>query len=318
MVSPVIALVVAMLVGFVLCLCLRRTAQHVGAADRTPPRVVAARGQHAEPSAVVETPAQHAEPSAVVETPTARSLPSPSTTAPSRFAKPRWTATVRRSEGLAVAPATVCVIEATAEASDTDAHVRALELRCGIQTLYTSTLSGFRSDIHDDLRERLTRRDDESTFTLRYSDEARNGNQIATVTLDSIKGIAVVERRISPEWRVELTMPAESQPTAPLSGSGQRLRSAYFVKSASGSTRVSAGASCLLRAMPTGHGDECVAEVRCGDVVLFPTDAAARCLYEGAKPVRVRRDGEPPTIEVDRTTLTVETTARAVISLELQ
>jgi hypothetical protein len=299
------ALIVAMLAGSVLCWRLLRTATPAGTPPPTPP----------PPS--VEAPVQPAEAASVAEPPAPASPQIRTTAAAPRLARPRWRATVRRSEGLALAPGTACLIEATVEATGTNARVGDLELRCGIETLYTSTLSGYRTDIHDDVRERLTRRDEESTFTLQYGDEARNGNQTSKVDVDSTKGTVVVQRRIPLEWRVELTMPAESQPTAPLSGSGQRLRREGHVTKVSGAAIVSPGASCVLRAMPNGNGDACVAEVRCGAAVLFPTSAEVRCAYDGARPTSVVSTGEHPTLQFDGQRLDVQTASRAVVSLEL-
>lgn len=90
---------------------------------------------------------------------------------------------------------------------------------------------------------------------------------------------------------MELSLPVESEPTAPLSGPAQRLRRLARVTEVSGLPAPKVGTECILRAMPTGQQDDCVAEVTCGATRLFPTTAPALCTYEGGRVVSVASAG---------------------------
>jgi hypothetical protein len=275
-----------------------------------PPVAPVESGQTGEPPMPVEPP--------VPVAPSQRPGRSEPHVAP-RFAKPRWSASVQRAEGIALAPGTPCTLDATVEAVVTNARVADLELACAGRTLYrkSDSFSGM-AKIDNDARERLGRRDDQSTFTLQYNDIGARTGARSQVDLDSTKRTGAVFRETSPRWRVELTMPVESQPTAPLSGAAQRLRREGRVTKVSGATLVSPGATCVLRAMPTGYRDACVAELLCGAAVLFPAGSGVRCTYDGARPDGVESAGDLPTLRLEGQTLQVQTASRAVISLELQ
>jgi hypothetical protein len=204
------------------------------------------------------------------------------------------------------------------EATGTNARVRDLELTCGGRMLYRER-DDFRgmAKRDDDARERLGPRDDQSTFTLQFNDLGTRTGARSQVDFDSTKRSGAVFREAEPRWRVELTMPVESQPTAPLSGPGQRLRREGRVTRVSGAASVAPQATCVLRAMPTGQGEACVAEVRCGRVVLFPAGAGARCTYDGARPIGVAGSGELPGLRLEGETLEVQAAAGGV-SIDLQ
>jgi len=261
------------------------------------------------------------EPPPVESAPAKPPRPATPRTAP-RSAKPRWSASVRRAEGIALARGTPCFIEAVVEATGTNARVSDLELRCGGQTLYRKgdSFAGM-AKLDNDAREQLGPRDDQSTFTLQYNDVGTRTGARSQLDFDSTKRSGVVFRETSPRWRVELTMPVKSQPTAPLSGVGQRLRRHGRVTTVSGAAIVSPGAICSLRAMPTGNGEACVADVRCG-ALLFPAGTDVRCTYDGARPIGVASAADAPTLRLDGQILEVQVTgakaSRVVISLELE
>jgi hypothetical protein len=244
-----------------------------------------------------------------------RSAPTP------RVAKPHWSATVRRAEGLALAPGTLCSINATIEAIGTNSRVPDLEVACGGRTLYRkSDPFGGMASIDDDARELLGRRDDQSTFTLQFNDIGTRTGARSQVDFDSTKRSGAVFRETMPRWRVEFTMPIESEPTAPLSGSGQRLRREGRVTDASRGAIVSSGTACTLRAMPTGQQEACVAEVRCGATVLFPVGSKVMCTYDGARPIGLVSEGSEPILTLQGDTLGVTTgngqSLRVVITLD--
>jgi hypothetical protein len=230
---------------------------------------------------------------------------------------------VVRTGGITLAPGTPCFIDATVEAITTNARVIDLDLLCGARALYRTSdpLQGTTTQ-DSDVREQLGARDDESTFTLQYSDIGTRTGARSQLDFDSRKRTGVVFRDTSPRWRVELTVQSESAPTAPLSGLGQRLRREGRVTRVSGATIVSPGATCVLRAMPTGSVDGCVAEVRCSAVLLFPADADVRCTYDGARPIGVVSEREAPSLRVEGQMLEVRTAgtevSRAVVFVELE
>jgi hypothetical protein len=159
-------------------------------------------------------------------------------------------------------------------------------------------------------------------FTLHYSDTGTRTGTRSQLDFDSRKRGGAVFREAPLRWRVEFTMPAESLPTTPLSGLSQRLRREGHVTQVLGAAIVSPGATCVLRAMPTGSVDACVAEVLCGDVLLFPAGADVRCVYDGARAVGIASSGEAPTLRLQGRMLEVQTTdahaSRAVVSMELE
>jgi hypothetical protein len=279
-----------------------------------PPVVVIAPPE--PPKAAVPTPQP---PSTSASTPTVAPQAAPAETPP-RSTTARWIARASRSEGLPIAPGTTCTIDAKiATNGATNAVVRDLEILCGTQKVYRSTdgFSGM-ADMSNDAREALGPTDDKSTFTLTYRDiGARTGDR-AQVDLDTRARQGSVFRETIPRFRVELSISPSSTPGVPLSGPDQRLRRAGKVTEVSGVVPVKSGASCLLRAMPDGKGEDCIAEVTCGASVLWPQTAPVNCTYDGSRPNGVgTAGGEASSLLLEGTTLTLKTKALgATIVLE--
>lgn len=214
--------------------------------------------------------------------------PEPTSRLPtSRFAKARWRATVKSAQGAPFAAGSSCFVDATITTRETNTSVPELTVTCGTQVIYSSeeSFNGV-SQTGNDAIERMGATEEKSTFTLQYSDVGTRSGR-AQIDLDSNHREAAVFRENIPRMRVELSLPVESEPTAPLAGAAQRLRRTGRVTEVSGAAPVKAGTECVLRAMPNGKQTTCVAEVRCGTTVLFPAGTPVECVYDGARPISV-------------------------------
>lgn len=258
-------------------------------------------------------PAPHDEPPAP-PAPTPRPRIERSTTA-------RWNATVSRAHGSPLKPGAPCVVEASivTDETETNALVERLTVGCGNVKLFDSSdgFSGM-SQSSNDARETLGADDDGSTFTLSYQDIGTRTGERAQIDLTSRYGQARIFRDRIPAFDVALSLPAQSARTTPLHGAGDRLKRSGTVVSVTG-LGVQKGASCILRAMPTGQEDRCVAEVRCGSKVVWPVTDAVVCRYDGALPTTVEGDvarGADNTLGLTDTTLSVRRGA-ASMTIEL-
>jgi hypothetical protein len=160
--------------------------------------------------------------------------------------------------------------------------------------------------MNNDAREVLGAADDKSSFTLAFSDIGTRTGARAQVDLDTTRRQASVFRDTIPRFRVELSLPATSVPGAPLSGPAQRLRRAGKVSHVTGAAPVKEGATCVLRAMATGKGKDCAAEVACGATIVWPTSAPVRCTYDGARPTSVATADGPVSLGLEGAALTVK------------
>lgn len=242
----------------------------------------------------------------------------PPSTGSTRSTTARWNAKVSRAEGLPIAPGSSCTIHATIAAADTNAIVRELAIECGGQKLYRSTdaLNGM-AHMSNDAREELGRDDETSSFTLKYSDIGTRTGARSQVDLDTSSRQGTVFRESTPRFRVDLSMPTSSVLGPPLSGSDQRLRRSGRIIEVSGSAPVKNGATCVLRAMPTGNRAACTAEIACGATVLWPKTAPVRCTYEASRPVTVETDEGPPSFTLEGSTLAVKAKSfNAVVALD--
>lgn len=240
--------------------------------------------------------------------------PKPIETAPTRIApespprrstvKAQWKATVRRAEGITIAPGAACTIEATGETSGTNAIVPALTVICGDNKIYDSNapLNGM-AQMDNDLREVLGASDDSSTYTIQYADVGTRSGSRAQIDLDSTRHEGLVFSERTPRFRVELTIPSESQPASPL---GLRLRRDGKVTEVSGAAIVKPGAACVLRAMPTGQGESCVADVRCGSTILVAAEPI-HCSYDNARPSTLTSPDTPGKLRITGDSLEIIT-----------
>lgn len=238
----------------------------------------------------------------------------PATPAPrarvERTTTARWNATVTRASGSSLKPGATCVVEASivTDETETNALVEHLTVGCGATKLYDSSdgFSGM-SQSSNDARETLGASDDGSTFTLSYQDIGTRTGDRAQIDLKSRYGQARIFRDAIPAFDVALSLPAQSARTTPLHGAGDRLKRTGTVDSVTG-MGVAKGASCTLRAMPTGEGDGCVAELRCGTKTVWPVTDAVVCRYDGALPSTVEGDaarGADNALNLTDTTLSV-------------
>lgn len=237
-----------------------------------------------------------------------RAIPLEPIPQPQRTTTARWVARVAKAEGLALGPGSTCTVEATIATTDTNAVVKQLSVQCGATYVYRSTdrLNGM-SQGSNDAREVLGTADEKTTFTLAYRDLGSRTGERAQIDLDTKQGQATVFRDTIPRSRVDLTLPSASTPAAPLA---LRLRRTGLVKRVSGKTPVKEGAPCVLRAMATGKGKDCVADVKCAGLDVWLATAPVQCTYEGGRPVTVGADdGTSGNLAIADKTLTVKAKA---------
>jgi hypothetical protein len=225
--------------------------------------------------------------------------PAPSATIvppePPRTTEARWIARVKRADGMPLAAGSTCTIDATIAAHGVNAVVDELVVTCGGKKLYAKSdpLNGM-AMMNNDARERLGPSDEKSRFTLQYNDKGTRGESRNQIDLDSNKGIGLIFSENLPPFRLELTIPVESEPAVPLSGKGQRLSRTGTVDGVSGAAApVKKGEKCVVRALPTGQQQSCVAEVRCGNKTLVATSVPVECSYRGSQIDSVTGSGSP-------------------------
>lgn len=224
---------------------------------------------------------------------------------PQRSTTARWVAKVSKAEGVALAAGSTCNVDATIVTTDTNAVVKQLTVQCGATSLYRSTdrLNGM-SQGSNDAREGFAATDDKSSFTLAYRDLGTRTGERAQIDLDSKHQQATVFRDTIPRSRVDLTLPANSTPGAPLAN---RSRRTGLVGHVGGTAPVKTGATCVLRAMAIGKGKECVADLTCGSITVWLPTAPVKCTYEAGKPVTVGADdGTTGNLAIADKTLTVK------------
>jgi len=273
----------------------------------------------AQPVAQPPEPATVAPPVAVAPVPAAP-IPLEPITPPStpRSTTARWAASVTRAEGLPIAAGSSCTIEAILATNHTNAIVRELTVFCGATKLYRSkdSLNGM-AQMSNDAREKLGSADDKSSFTMSYRDIGSRTGERTQIDLDTPTRQGAVFRETIPRFRVELSVPVASAATAALAGPDQRLRRAGKVVDLSGVPALKSGAACVLRAMPNGKGNDCVAEIACGTTVLWPSTTPVKCTYEAGRPATVTADQGPAILALDGATLTVKNKAvSATIALD--
>lgn len=224
---------------------------------------------------------------------------------PQRSTTARWVARISKAEGIALAPGTTCNVDATIVTTDTNAVVKQLTVQCGTTSLYRSTdrLNGM-SQGSNDAREGFGATDDKSSFTLAYRDLGTRTGERSQIDLDTKHQQATVFRDTIPRSRVDLTLPANSTPAAPLAN---RARHTGLVGHVGGTSPVKTGATCVLRAMAIGKGKDCVADVTCGSIIVWLPAAPVKCTYEAGKPVTVSADdGTTGNLAINDKTLTVK------------
>lgn len=269
---------------------------------------------------VVAVPTLPATPATFEPSPAPPPTVAPAPPALPRETTARWNAKITRAEGMPLGAGSSCTIEATIATADTNATVPALTVQCGTQVLYRSTdsFSGV-SQTSNDARELLGSADDKSTFTLAYSDIGTRSGR-SQVDLDTTKRQGSVFSERIPRFRVDFSIPPTSVPGPPLAGTAQRLRRTGKVSHVTGSSPVKEGASCALRAMPDGSGEDCTAEVACGATILWASTSGTpvHCTYEASRPVTVSTQPQGPNLlSLDGSMLTVKAKAfDAEISLD--
>jgi hypothetical protein len=244
------------------------------------PQVVA---QPPEPPPTVEPPQapKQAEPPKVAAEPPA----------PAREAVVSWAASVTRANGLALAAGSRCTIEARLAWKATNAVVKGLSMHCGKTKLYSTddALNGT-AMMKNDAIEAFGAREGETTFSLQFSDVGSRNGARGQIDLDTKLGKGIAFREGLDGFRVEFSAPRES---APAKTTADVLRVEGRVTKASGSAPAKEGATCALRAMPTGKRQACIAEIACGMKVVVPSKAPVTCSYEGAKVVGVQAAESP-------------------------
>ncbi len=245
-------------------------------------------------------------------------VPLATAAAPVRTTTARWNAKVTKAEGLAIGGA-ACTIDANIATNNaTNAVIKGLVVSCGGQKLYDSAdkLEGM-AQMSNDARELLGPSDEKSTFTLAYRDIGSRMGERTQIDFDTNAKQGSVWKETVPRFRVDLAIPKESAPGAPLTTAADRLKRTGKLSEITGST-LKPGAACTLRAMPNGKREECVAEVACGTTILWPTSTPVKCTYEGSRPATVEAKEEGDlSLELHGSMLGIKTKATtATIELE--
>ncbi len=258
----------------------------------------------AEPPDVAVAPVPTAQ---VVEVPTATPPTAVAPGAPKEAPKPsgggahqgkaRWVATVKQAQGLPIKAGSSCSIDTTFHAIGTNEEWPDVVVTCGAQTIYDSSdsLSGMAMTSADPV-EHFGPGGDTSVFTLKYEDKGTRGSSKNQIMLDTTKRLAAVWSENLPAFRVELTMPIESQPGPPIA---ERLSGAGAIVEATGNAPAKPGAPCTMRALPDGHHEACIAEVACGGRPIVKATDAVSCTYEDDRPISIAREADGLSVTVD-------------------
>ncbi len=237
--------------------------------------------------------------------------PSPAPEPVARHATARWSARVKRASGRALAAGAPCVVEAALEGDGGKIHVRRLTVGCGGTALYDSDakLEGM-SMSSSGVNEEAGAAAGTVVYALGYEDKGTRTGARTETSLDSIKGAGAVWSDSAPAFRVELTLPYQSEAasTEPLLDTTRHaLRRGATVVSTEGAAPLAKGARCDLRVTPDPKAATCTAHLMCGHRVVYGegTMGVAGCTLDAGGAVLHVSDTEPtpkggdPELDVD-------------------
>ena len=232
-----------------------------------------------------------------------------------REGKARWTATVKRAEGLPLAKGSTCFIDATLHTVGTNEEGPSSSSPAAPPRLtdLNDALNGMAMTSSDAL-ERFAKADGKSVFTLKYEDKGTRAATKNQMMLDTIEELGVVFSENLPTFRVELTVPVESAPAPPIA---ERLARKGVVTEASGDAPAKAGGHCTLRALGNGHHATCIAEIACDGHPLIKSTDAVDCAYDGTLPRSVSRPRDDFSLTVDGDTATITVPGDKGFSIKL-
>lgn len=139
--------------------------------------------------------------------------PPPAPVVPGLQAKARWTGSVTRATGLALAPGTACVLDATLEGGARGIVAKELSVSCGGKVLYRSTdkLEGMSMNSSGTAEEPGPSAGTQ-VYQLAYHDKGTRTGARNEISLDTESKTGAVWRDSAPMWRVELSIAPKSAP----------------------------------------------------------------------------------------------------------
>ncbi len=230
--------------------------------DPAPPRATTA----APPApAALPPPAPAAVPPPVATT----SAPAPV----ERETTARWTARVKRASGRPLAAGSPCTVEAALQSEGASIRVRRLTVGCGKAQLYDSdvALEGI-SMSSSAATEEAGPAEGTVVYALGYEDKGTRTGPRGEVSIDTSAGAGAVWSDTAPAFRVELTLPYETDAmhSAPLlDATGHALRRGATVAGTDGPAPLVKGARCNLRVTPHPKGSNCIAHLACGRLIAY-------------------------------------------------
>jgi len=161
------------------------------------------------------------KPAAVVTATPAKAAPTPippptpvPTPPPPRRAHVQWRATVTKTQGVAVAVGSTCTIDGDVVGDDEGMHVEDVVVRCGTHALYEQRceLEGT-SSLDSDAEQHGGTKQGTWSYGLVFSDVGVRGPACNQVMLDSQKKLGKVWSENLPDFRVDLAVAQNSEPT---------------------------------------------------------------------------------------------------------
>ena len=210
--------------------------------------------------------------------------PEPEPAAPAPTATAQWSGKVTRATGAGVPVGATCSVTATLASSDTRVKVSNLDVTCAGKPLYRSSdplegMSQYGSSVEED----SGAKPQTYHYALTYQDKGPRSGKRTEVSIDTIRKVAAVWTDSLPAFRVEFSLPYQSEPVAGdplLDATRGTLRRAGAVKRVEGTgSPVKLGARCMLRASPLPRAGDCLVRVECGGVMIYGsgTTGVARC-----------------------------------------
>jgi hypothetical protein len=210
--------------------------------------------------------------------------PDPAPTGPARTAIAQWSGKVTRATGEGAAVGSTCTIAATMSSTGAKVTVPNLEVTCAGKPVYRSSdpLEGM-SQHGSSVEEDSGAKPGTYRYALVYQDKGPRSGKRSEVTIDTIRKAGAVWTDAIPSFRVEFSLPYQSEPVAGeplLDGTRSTLRRDGAVSKVEGNgSPVKAGARCTVRASPLARAGECLVRVECGGVMIYGsgTTGVASC-----------------------------------------
>lgn len=238
----------------------------------------------------------------------------PKPTAPARTTTAQWSGKVTRATGVGVPVGSTCSVIATLVSSGSSMKVPNLDVTCAGKPLYRSSdpLEGM-SQHGSSVEEDSGAKPQTYRYALTYQDKGPRSGKRAEVSIDTIRKVAAVWSDSVPAFRVEFSLPYQSEPVAGdplLDATRAALRRGGAVKKVEGTgSPVKIGARCTLRASPLPRAGDCLVRVECGGVMIYgsgTTGVASCSVVDGqvatAEDKNPTPDGGDPILTLDAAT----------------